>query len=137
MSGSTQKYRIPFYHPLSCVVVIQALPSASPAKCVISGSVLVFAFTFTLSSTASLPQEIWMFISHTYQMSIVWSWVGSVFSLLTETISTCSTLVPFDLLSLLAVTFVVVILSCLSLPILFFSMASDGSREPQKVLLLA
>lgn len=64
MSGSTQKCRILFYHPLSYVVVVQTLPSASPVKCVISGSVLVLVFTFTLSSAASLPQEVWMFLSH-------------------------------------------------------------------------
>lgn len=48
-------------------------------------------------------------------------------------------LVPFAglLPCLLAVTFVLVLLSCLSLPILLSSMASDGSKEPQEVLLLA
>lgn len=85
MSGSTQKCRIRFYHPLSCVVVMQVLPSASPVKCVISGSVLVLVFTFTLSSAASHPQEVWMFLSHMYQKRIVWSEVGSVYSLLTQT----------------------------------------------------
>jgi len=51
-SGSTQFCRISFYHPLSYVVVIQALPSASPVSCIISGSVLVLVFTFILSSAA-------------------------------------------------------------------------------------
>lgn len=71
-----------------------------------------------------------MFLSHTYQKS-PWSgprWAVSVVLF-----------VPFAglLLSLLAVTFILVILTCLSLPILLSSMASDGSREPQEVLLLA
>lgn len=76
-----------------------------------------------------------MFLSHVYQMSIVWSSVGSVSSLLTQSLPVLL-FVPFVLLSLLAITFVV-ILSYLSLSILFSSMASDGSREPQEVLLLA
>lgn len=53
MSGSTQKCRISFYHPLSCVVVIQALPSASPVKCAVPGSVLVLHFHPIFSSLPS------------------------------------------------------------------------------------
>lgn len=102
-SGSTQICRISFYHSLSYGAVIQASPSACPVNCVISGSVLVLVFTFILSSTVSLFQEVWMFLSHVIKLMKAHALVlGRQRRFFTDRqISACSTLLfPFAGLSL-------------------------------------